>query len=153
MLFKFLPSELSGELVSPYFSQFRCGVTKFFPFGAFARPLCGGYSITSGYPLLPRTPRLCQPGPHAGARARHSLPFKGYFSTWHLPRAGEPNKLPLVSVFTLTPSILIPGRSISPWSQRTHYTPFICTQPQSYVCPQEETFPMQRMTQTRSEQR
>ena len=116
--------------------------------------LHSGYSRAFGHPLLwPHTPRLCPPGPRAGARARCSLPFKGYFSTWHLPIAGKSNKFPLSSVFTVLPSILIPGRSILLQSQRADHTPFISTQPQSYVCPQEEMFPMQGMTQTRSKQR
>lgn len=152
--FKLLLLELSRKVVNPYFSLFQWVGTKFFPFGAFSRSLHGGYSIAFGHPrLLPRAPKLCPPDPHAGAWAKRSLPFKGCFSTWHLPVAGESNKLLLVCVFTVIPGILIPGRSISLGSQRTHYTPFISTQPQSYVCPQEETFPMQRMTQTRSKQR
>lgn len=109
-----------------------------------------GYSIAFRFPLLLlHPPRLCQTAPHR----RCLLLFKGYFSTQHLPIAGESSKIPLFCVFTVIPSILIPGRSTSLQSQGTHYTPFISTQPQSYVCSQEETLPMQRMTQTRSKQR
>lgn len=149
---KFLPLELSRKPV-PIFHNSNVEEPSCSP-SVPSRGLCtGGYSIAFGHPLLlSRTPGLCLPGPHTGARARRLLPFKGHFSTWHLPIAGESNKFPLVCVFTVIPSILIPGRSISLGSQRRLYTPFISTQPQSYVCPQEETFPMQRMTQTGSKQ-
>lgn len=119
--FKILPLELSRKVVTPYFLQFQRGGTKFYFSGAFSRSLHSRYSRAFGHPLLlPQTPRLCPPGPHAGAQARHLLPFRGYFSTWHLPIAGESNKFALVCVFTVLPSILIPGRNISLRSQRTH---------------------------------
>lgn len=148
---KLLPLELSRKL-SPCFSQIKCGGTTFFLFGPFLRSLHGGcparwvrHSLQILFaPTSPSQAVLdCSP---------HLLLFKGYFSTQHLPIARESSKIPLFCVFTVIPSILIPGRSTSLQSQGTHYTPFISTQPQSYVRSQEETFPMQRMTHTRSKQ-
>lgn len=99
--------------------------------------------------LLPHIPRLCPTVPHT----RHLLLFQGYFFCLALLTAGESSKIPLVRVFAVISSILISVRNVSLRNQRTHYTLFIGTQPQSYVCTQEEIFPMQRMTQTRSKQR
>lgn len=149
---KLLPLVLSRKL-SPYFSQIKCGGTTFFLFGPFLKSLHGGCPARWVRHSLQILFAPASPSQSVLDCSPHLLLFKYYFSTQHLPIARESSKIPLFCVFTVIPSILIPGRSTSLQSQGTHYTPFISTQPQSYVRSQEETFPMQRMTQTRSKQR
>lgn len=86
------------------------------------------------------------------AQVWYSLPFKNYFSTCRLPIAGESNEL-LLTFCLHCVCILIPDRSILLRSQRTHYPFLTVHNPSHNVCPQEEMFAMQGMTQTRSKQR